>query len=197
MSHLDVPVLLVIHRRTALTRRVFEAIAKARPRRLFVAADGPATAADREACELTRAVVQDVDWDCEVLRDFSDHNLGLDGRMTSALNWVFGEAEAAIVLEDDCLPDARFFGFCAELLDRYEHDLRVVHISGECYRNRREGDCSRGTCPSAQSSRQRSRSLVLPHVRAFPDRSQCDNPLDTTQVQMKPSRLPRCGQRSN
>jgi len=142
MSHLDVPVLLVIHRRTALTRRVFEAIAKARPRRLFVAADGPATAADREACELTRAVVQDVDWDCEVLRDFSDHNLGLDGRMTSALNWVFGEAEAAIVLEDDCLPDARFFGFCAELLDRYEHDLRVVHISGECYRNRREGDCS-------------------------------------------------------
>jgi hypothetical protein len=142
MSNLDVPVLLVIYRRTVLTQRVFEVIAKARPRRLFVAADGPATAADRDACELTRAVVQHVDWDCDVRRDFSDHNLGLDGRMTSALDWVFGGEETAIVLEDDCLPDARFFGFCAELLDRYEHDSRVMHISGECYRNGREGDCS-------------------------------------------------------
>jgi len=142
MSHLSVPVLLVIHRRAAVTQRVFEAIAKARPRRLFIAADGPANAADREACDLTRAAVQPVDWDCEVFRDFSDHNLGLDGRMTSALNWVFGEEEAAIVLEDDCLPHARFFGFCASLLDRYERDSRVMHISGECYRNGRDGDCS-------------------------------------------------------
>jgi hypothetical protein len=142
MSGLAVPVLLVIHRRPASTRRVFEAIAQARPRRLFVAADGPATAADREACELTRAAVQRVDWDCEVLLDFSDLNLGLDRRMISALNWLFAKEEAAIVLEDDCLPGLRFFDFCASLLDRYEHDSRVVHISGECYRKGRDGDCS-------------------------------------------------------
>jgi len=142
MSNLGVPVLLVIHRRPALTRRVFDAVAQARPRRLYVAADGPATAADRDACELTRAVVQHVDWDCDVLRDFSDHNLGLDGRITSALRWVFAEEESVIVLEDDCLPDLSFFRFCASLLERYKDDPRVMHISGECYRSQREGNGS-------------------------------------------------------
>lgn len=50
----DAPVLLIVHRRVEETRRVFDAIARARPRRLFVAADGPARPADREACETTR-----------------------------------------------------------------------------------------------------------------------------------------------
>lgn len=142
MSDRGTPVLLVIYRRHELARRVFEAIASARPARLYIAADGPAMAADREACESTRAAVQHVDWDCEVFRHFSDRNLGLDRRMTSALDWVFREEESAIVLEDDCLPDARFFGFCASLLDRFAHDSRVMHISGECYRHARDGDCS-------------------------------------------------------
>ena len=139
---LDTPVLLVIHRRPAATRRVFDAIAMARPRRLFIAADGPATAEDREACELTRAAVQSVDWDCRVRHDFSDQNLGLNRRMISAVNWVFGESESAIILEDDCLPHPRFFSFCSSVLDRYQHDSRVLHVSGECYRGTRESDCS-------------------------------------------------------
>lgn len=138
MTGLDTPVLLVIYRRPALTRRVFDAIAQAKPRRLFIAADGPATPADREGCELTRAAVEDVEWDCKVSRDFSDRNLGLNQRMISALDWVFSEVESAIVLEDDCLPGQRFFGFCSSLLDHYQHDPRVVHISGECYRRHRD-----------------------------------------------------------
>ena len=142
MSAFENPVLLVIYRRPELTRRVFDTIAKTRPKRLFIAADGPATSAEREACDLARAAVRQVDWDCKVQHHFSDANLGLDRRMISALGWVFSEEESAIVLEDDCLPDTRFFGFCSSLLDRYRHDSRVVHISGECYRKRREGDCS-------------------------------------------------------
>jgi len=139
---LDTPVLLIIHRRPAATRRVFDAIAMARPRRLFIAADGPATAEDREACELTRASVQAVDWECRVTHDFSDRNLGLNRRMISAIQWVFGESKSAIILEDDCLPHPRFFSFCSSVLDRYHHDSRVLHVSGECYRGTREGDCS-------------------------------------------------------
>jgi hypothetical protein len=54
MSAFENPVLLVIYRRPELTRRVFDAIAKARPKRLFIAADGPATSAEREACDLAR-----------------------------------------------------------------------------------------------------------------------------------------------
>jgi hypothetical protein len=135
-------VLLIVHRRADETRRVFEAIAAARPRRLFVAADGPASAADVDACERTRAVVRRVEWECEVAYDFSETNLGPDARVISAVDWVFKSTGAAIVLEDDCLPAPRFFSFCREMLDRYRDDERVVHISGECYRAAREGDCS-------------------------------------------------------
>ena len=142
MTGLRTPVLLVVHRRPEATRRVFEAIAEVQPTRLFIAADGPAAPADREACELTRAAVRHVDWNCEVFRDFSDENLGLDRRMISALNWIFAAEESAIVLEDDCLPGRRFFGFCSSLLDHYRNEPRVMHISGECYRAGRDSDCS-------------------------------------------------------
>ena len=135
-------VLLIVHRRADETRRVFEAIAGARPLRLFVAADGPASAADVDACERTRAVVRRVEWECEVAYDFSETNLGPDARVISAVDWVFRSTGAAIVLEDDCLPAPRFFPFCQEMLDRYRDDERIVHVSGECYRAAREGDCS-------------------------------------------------------
>src|SRR4051812_35042986 len=136
---LDLAVLLVIHRRSAATRRVFDAIAQAQPRRLFIAADGPATADDRRACGETRAVVEHITWPCEVSRDYRDENLGLNRRMVSALDWVFGEADEAVVLEDDCLPHPEFFRFCSAMLSRYRDNPRILHVSGECYRLRRGG----------------------------------------------------------
>ncbi len=142
MSAGNVPVLLIVHRRPEQTRRVFEAVAKARPRRLFVAADGPATPGDREACELTREAVSRIDWDCEVAYDFRDRKLGLDARVVSAIGWVLTSADSVIVLEDDCLAHERFFGFCAAMLERYRDDTRIMHVSGECYRSAREGDRS-------------------------------------------------------
>src|SRR5260221_14132562 len=51
-SMLDVPVLLIVYRRPDLAARVLDTIAAARPRRLFVAADGPRSAAEREGCDL-------------------------------------------------------------------------------------------------------------------------------------------------
>jgi len=126
--NLDLPVLLVIHRRPAATGRVFETIAAAQPRRLFIAADGPASPSDRKACDETRAVVRNIEWPCEVAHDFSESNLGLNRRMISALDWVFRDSEAAIVLEDDCLPHPHFFRFCASMIDRYRGDPRIVHV---------------------------------------------------------------------
>jgi len=140
--NLAVPVLLVIHRRPSETRRVLEAIAAVKPRRLYVAADGPATSADRQACAETRAVVDEIDWECEVSRDFSDENLGLNHRMVSAIGWVFKAHDSAIILEDDCLPHPQFFSFCASMLERYRQDRGVVHVSGECYRRRRNHEYS-------------------------------------------------------
>jgi hypothetical protein len=77
-----------------------------------------------------RAIIDRVDWPCEVLTNFSDHNLGCRRRVSSGIDWVFSLVEEAIFLEDDCLPDPTFFPFCQEMLERYRTDSRVMHIGG-------------------------------------------------------------------
>jgi hypothetical protein len=131
-GQLDTPVLLVVFNRPDTTARVFERVREARPRRLFVAADGPRPGRpeDRERCAATRAVVERVDWPCEVLRDYSDENLNCRRRPQTAIRWAFSHAERLIVLEDDCLPEATFFRFCDEMLERHALDARVMCVTG-------------------------------------------------------------------
>lgn len=112
------------------TRRVWEEIRKAKPPVLLIVADGPRDEQDRVKCDATRAIVDQVDWPCDVRRNYSPVNMGCRERMASGLNWVFEEVEEAIILEDDCLPDQSFFPFCQTMLERYREDKRIMHIGG-------------------------------------------------------------------
>lgn len=127
---LKTPVAFIIFNRPDLTEVVFEAIAKVKPKKLLVVADGPRFPEEAEKCEKARAIIEKVDWDCEVLTNFSEKNLGCRYRVSSGLDWVFSEVEEAIILEDDCLPAPSFFYFCHTLLEHYRHDERIMHISG-------------------------------------------------------------------
>jgi hypothetical protein len=129
---LETPVALILFRRPERTARIFERIREARPRRLFLIADGPRTgdAEERAGIDAARAAVDEIDWPCEVSRDYAERNLGLKRRITTGLGGVFEEEERAIVLEDDCLPHPAFFRYCDELLERYRSEERVVHIAG-------------------------------------------------------------------
>jgi hypothetical protein len=132
---LDVPVALFLFNRPDLTARVFAEIARARPRRLLVVADGPrpGVAGEVALCAAARSVVDQVDWDCDVLTNLSDVNLGCRRRMASGISWVFDSCEEAILLEDDCLPHADFFPFCAQLLERYKFTARVMAVTGTSF----------------------------------------------------------------
>jgi hypothetical protein len=125
-------VALIIFNRPSTTARVFAEIAKAKPRRLFVIADGPRADRDGEAelCVAAREVTERVDWDCEVKRNYSDTNMGNYRRVPSGITWAFEHVEELIVLEDDCVPDQTFFRYCEQLLDRYRADERIMHIAG-------------------------------------------------------------------
>jgi hypothetical protein len=131
----DTPVVLVIFNRPDFTQVVFDAIKQARPKRLFVIADGPRNPEEAAVCAETRAVI-DVDWPCELTMDVSEVNLGCRYRCASGFDKVFAETEAAIILEDDCVPDPTFFRFCEEMLDRYREDERVMSITGSNYLGR-------------------------------------------------------------
>src|SRR5215471_798922 len=130
---LDVPIAMLVFNRPEQTRRVFERVRIAQPRRLLVVADGPRQGRTREVelCSETREIFRFVDWDCEVLTNFARENMGCRKRVATGLTWVFDNAEEAIILEDDCLPDISFFPFCQELLIRYRDDQRIMAISGD------------------------------------------------------------------
>lgn len=130
---LKTPVAFIIFKRPAETQRVFAEIRKVKPPKLLVVADGPRPDKPGEdlQCAATRAVIEQVDWECEVLQNYADRNLGCRQRVSSGLNWVFDTVEEAIIIEDDCLPDRSFFYFAQELLERYRDDERIMSISGQ------------------------------------------------------------------
>jgi hypothetical protein len=133
---IETPVVLIIFNRPKLTEAVLNALARVRPRTLLVVADGPRpdSPGDAEACEAARAVIERVDWNCDVIKNYSNVNLGCGRRPASGISWALQQVEEAIILEDDCVPHPSFFRFCAELLERYRDDERVMHIAGSTYR---------------------------------------------------------------
>jgi hypothetical protein len=142
---LKTPVAFLIFNRPDTAARVFEEIRRARPPKLLIIADGPRLNRPNEVEKVaaTRAVVEQVDWHCEVLTNYSDINLGCKRRVSSGLDWVFQTVEEAIILEDDCLPHPTFFRFCEELLEKYQEDEHVMHISGNNFQfDHKQGESS-------------------------------------------------------
>jgi hypothetical protein len=141
----DVPILFLIYRNPEVTRTTFEQIRKIRPSHLYIAADGPHL--DRpleiDECELTRHVVDLIDWDCEVKKRFLPENVGLKKAVSGAIDWFFSEVDEGIILEYDCLAGSDFFNYCKEMLSRYRDDKDVFSISGNNLQNgiwRGDGD---------------------------------------------------------
>jgi len=126
------PVALILFNRPKFTRKVFQRIAESKPDKLFLIADGPREGNndDIEKCAKTRKVVENVPWECDVYRNYSDKNMGCGVRPATGISWVFEHVDRAIILEDDCLPDLSFFRFCDELLEKYKDDNRVMQING-------------------------------------------------------------------
>jgi hypothetical protein len=131
------PILFLIFNRPDTTKAVFESIKSIKPLKLYIAADGARgnKLGEDLLVEETRAIIQSVDWECEVKTLFRKENLGCKVAVSSAIDWFFENEEQGIILEDDCLPDASFYGFCENLLDYYKNDERVFHISGNNFQD--------------------------------------------------------------
>jgi hypothetical protein len=137
-------ILFMVFNRPDTTRHVFEAIRRAKPARLYVAADGPRNDRPGEAvrCEAVRQIASAVDWECEVSTLFRDTNLGCGKAVSQGITWFFEHEEQGIILEDDCLPDLSFFRFVDEVLERYRTDSRVAIVSGDNHQTKPVRDTS-------------------------------------------------------
>lgn len=131
-SPLKTPILFILFNRPDTTKIVFDVIRKMKPLRLYVAADGPRpkVQTDVSRCAEAREIIKGVDWDCQVKTLFREKNLGCGMGVSTAISWFFDNEPEGIILEDDCVPSDSFFWFCEELLERFRHDSRVMHIGG-------------------------------------------------------------------
>lgn len=128
----DVPIMAVVFNRPHFVRGLLEVLRELKPVRLYVVIDGPRADKPADAAKVaeTKALLDGVDWPCELSVNAAEANMGVRKRVASGLDWVFAHEPYAIVLEDDCRPDASFFPFCREMLLKYQHDMRVMSVCG-------------------------------------------------------------------
>jgi len=171
----NTPILFLIFNRPDTTQKVFDEIKKIKPLKLFVAADGarPDKKGEAKKCEEARKIIEQVDWDCEVKTLFRETNLGCKNAVSSALNWFFENVEEGMILEDDCLPTQSFFNYCEQLLEKYRHDERIMHISGENPTSKEFGDGSYYFTKTAHiwgwASWKRAWKLYDVEMKSYPD----------------------------
>lgn len=144
---LKVPVLLITFNRPNHVRRVLEEIRKAKPNDLYVFRDGPrpGNTEDEQKCELVCKEFDElIDWPCNLHKFISNTNLGCGMGPKTALDWYFSNVEMGIVMEDDCLPNPDFFGYCENLLERYKNVPEIQMINSTLYNDRWTCDFSYG-----------------------------------------------------
>ena len=108
MSCLKTPIIFLIFRRPDLTAQVFEAIRQAKPTKLLVVADGPRNEDEVVLCQQSREITEQIDWECEVFRNYSDVNLGCRERVASGITWAFEQVEDAIFWKMTVYPILHF-----------------------------------------------------------------------------------------
>ena len=131
-NQFETSIAIIIFNRPVHTKKVFDQIAKIKPKKLFIISDGPRknNKNDLLLIERTRSIFNSINWNCKVYKNYSQINLGCKYRPASGIDWVFEHTEEAIILEDDCYPDLSFFKYCEQLLKYYRNDLRVGMIAG-------------------------------------------------------------------
>ena len=128
----EIPVLFVTFARPEYAFQTFSAIRNAKPRKLYFYSNKarPGNVTEVEKNEQVRALITQVDWECEIRIFLREEYVDIYTSLWSAYDWIFDNEEQAIILEEDCVPSLAFFDFCGQQLPKFKNDLRIWVISG-------------------------------------------------------------------
>lgn len=102
----SIPILFQFYNQKDTTLRVFEAIRKQKPTKLFLVQDAPRPNHPEEATqcrELRNEVLARVDWNCALQTNFREENLGPGAGTAEAIRWFFDQVEMGLIFEHECL----------------------------------------------------------------------------------------------
>lgn len=133
MDDSKVPCALIFFNRPEPLAKSFAAIREYQPTKLFLIQDGAREEkmeTDTKLINQCREVVSKIDWNCEVIKIFSDKNLGCGYRIYSGVKKAFEYVDRLAIIEDDIVCSSSFFLFVEDLLERYKNDEHIQMISG-------------------------------------------------------------------
>lgn len=126
------PILLLLFNRPGYTKKLIQALEIVKPQNLYVVIDGPreGNKTDIQNVQLCTNLVNEINWGGEKTVLVRTENYGCGRGVSNAISWFFQKVSRGIILEDDCIPSPSFFSFCSKMLDLYQNDQRIMHISG-------------------------------------------------------------------
>ena len=130
---LEKPVVVIIYNRPEKVSILMAQLARAKPKRVFLIADGPKKNSLSVKIAVVAALIvfrENLYQSCEMLDNIAPVNLGCGNRISTGLDWVFSQVDEAIILEDDCIPSDAFFRFSSEMLDAFKDSPEIGIISG-------------------------------------------------------------------
>lgn len=130
----DIPVALFLFRRLDTTLRIIDVLRTISPETVLLISD---EGRNEEECNdvhrVRSAVEKAIDWPCHVIKRYADSNVGVYRNIAGGAKWAFERYDKVIFLEDDNLPEETFFGFCKEMLEKYQDDSNVFWVCGTNY----------------------------------------------------------------
>jgi len=128
---LEIPVLYIPFSRLDLAEKAFGQIKKVKPKKLYIAQDGPREHVEGEKEKVLAVrdyILSNIDWDCEVKTLFREKNMGMREGIIEALNWFFDNEEQGIVLEEDIYMSLSGFWFLEKMLNKFKYDEDVWFV---------------------------------------------------------------------
>lgn len=127
----NIPILFVFFNRKDIALKAFAEVRKTKASRIYLAQDGPRRNEEAETVtDVRKAIIDAIDWQCEVHTLFREKNLGCSLGVKTAIDWLMENEEYGIVLEDDCIANNSFFRYMEDMLLNYKDDQRIGMVAG-------------------------------------------------------------------
>jgi hypothetical protein len=132
MKCTEIPVLFITFARPEYARKSFDAIKKAKPKKLYFYSNKARLDRPDEVVNnnIIRSFLNEIDWNCDVVTFFREVYVDVYESLWSAIDWIFENEERAIILEEDCVASIAFFNYAEEMLDKFHSESRIWVVSG-------------------------------------------------------------------